>query len=159
MMTPSERAEKISKISSLPHEAESAVKGLTDKQLDTPYRDGGWTPRQVIHHLADSHMNAFIRMKLILTENNPTLKAYDQEEWAKLPDTMKLPVQGSLSILKGLHERWTALLQNATDGDRSRTAQHPESGTVTLESLLNTYARHGANHCQQITKLREARGW
>ena len=159
MMAASEKTEKISRIRSLPLEAEAAVKGLTDQQLDTPYREGGWTPRQVIHHLADSHMNAFIRMKLILTEDNPTLKAYDQEVWAKLPDTMKLPVQGSLSILKGLHERWTALLQNAIDSDWPRTALHPESGTVTLESLLNTYARHGANHVQQITKLREARGW
>lgn len=159
MMTATERTEKISRIRSLPDEAESAVKGLTDKQLDTPYREGGWTPRQVIHHLADSHMNAFIRMKLILTEKGPTLKTYDQEEWAKRADSVTLSVQSSLSILKGLHERWTALLQNATDGDWSRTAQHPESGTVTLESLLNTYARHGANHCQQITKLREARGW
>ena len=104
-------------------------------------------------------MNAFIRMKLILTEAKPTLKPYDQEEWAKLPDTAKLPVQSSLFILKGLHERWTALLQNATDSDWSRAALHPETGTVTVESLLNTYARHGAKHVQQITKLREARGW
>ena len=158
-MTAAERAEKISKIQSLPPEAEAAVKGLTDQQLDTPYREGGWTPRQVIHHLADSHMNAFIRMKLILTETNPTLKPYDQEEWAKLPDTAKLSVQASLSILKGLHERWTALLKSTTDSDWSRTALHPESGTVTLESLLNTYARHGANHVQQITSLRTAKGW
>jgi len=158
-MTSSERKEKIAKIQSFPAEAEGAVKGLTDQQLDTPYRDGGWTPRQVIHHLADSHMNAFIRMKLILTENNPTLKAYDQEEWAKRADSVKLPVHGSLSILKGLHERWTALLQNAADNEWSRTAIHPESGPVTLESLLNTYARHGANHVQQIMKLREVRGW
>jgi len=104
MLTAIERQEMISNIQQLPAQVESAIKGLDDQQLDTPYRDGGWTSRQVVHHLADSHLNAFIRMKLILTENHPTLKPYDQDAWANLAD-VKQPVHSSISILRGLHER------------------------------------------------------
>ena len=158
-MTSAERTTKINMIRSLPREAEASVKGLTEEQLNTPYREGGWTPRQVIHHLADSHLNAFIRMKLILTEENPTIKPYDQEKWAELSDALRTPVDESLSILKGLHARWVTLMEQAKESDWSRPALHPESGKITLESLLNTYSKHGANHVGQIMGLRAAKGW
>ncbi|HEX9656966.1 MAG TPA: putative metal-dependent hydrolase [Bacteroidota bacterium] len=153
-----ERSRLIEKIKELPRQAEDIVRGLNDDQLNTPYRDGGWTPRQVIHHLADSHMNAVIRMKLILTEDHPTLKTYDQNEWAVLADTNE-SIQSSLSILKGLHERWGILLGKVKDSEWSRKAEHPESGEITLKQLLVTYARHGENHVAQISNLRKAKSW
>jgi hypothetical protein len=159
MLTTTERREKIAKIRQLPAAVEASVKGLNDRQLDTPYRPGGWTVRQVVHHLADSHMNAVIRMKLILTEEAPTLKPYDQDAWAKLIDTSTLPIQSSLSLLGGLHDRWTKLLESLPDGAWSRTAHHPERGDVSLESMLITYAGHGEKHVGQITNLRNAQGW
>lgn len=158
-MTDTERKEKIEKIQNLPLVAERAVKGLTEQQLETPYRVNGWTVRQVIHHLADSHMNAFIRTKLILTEENPTLKTYEQEDWAKTTDARVLSVEGSLSILKGLHGRWAHLLRNTKEEEWKRTAMHPEKGLITLEDILEIYSRHGDNHVAQITGLRSARGW
>lgn len=158
MLSHSERKERIARIRALPEAAASAIHRLSDQQLDTPYRDGGWTVRQVVHHLADSHLNAFVRMKLILTETHPTLKTYDQDEWAKLDDTA-LPVSHSLAILQGLHARWTRLLEQVPDSDWTRAAFHPENGEVTLEDILSTYARHGDNHVKQITGLRTARGW
>ena len=158
-MTSQERNEKIAKIRSLPSSVRTAIVGLDDRQLDTPYRDGGWTVRQVVHHLADSHMNAFVRTKLILTEDRPPLKGYNQDEWARLMDTRTLPVASSLSILSGLHERWVALFESVSEAQWSRTGQHSESGEVTLESLLNTYSRHGEKHVGQITGLRTARKW
>lgn len=159
IMTDSERKEKIKKIEQLPSQAEQAVHGLTDEQLDTPYRAGGWTVRQVVHHMADSHMNAFIRTKLIVTEENPTLKTYEQEEWARTPDGEKIPVNSSLSILKGLHVRWVHLLNNTGSGGWKRTAMHPENGLITLDDILTIYARHGENHVAQITGLRKERAW
>ena len=158
-MTDTERKEKINKVQNLPPLAEQAVRGLSDQQLDTPYRLNGWTVRQVIHHLADSHMNAFIRTKLILTEENPTLKTYEQEDWAKTPDASKLPVEASLNILTGLHGRWVHLLKNTKPEAWKRTAMHPEKGLITLDDILEIYARHGENHVAQITGLRSARGW
>jgi hypothetical protein len=157
-MTTAERTEKIKKIADLPGILEKAVAGLDDPQLDTPYREGGWTVRQVVHHLADSHMNALIRTKLMLTEERPPLKGYAQEDWARLPDS-KLPVRPSLDLLKGLHERWTHLLQSITEEQWTRTGMHSESGQITLENILNTYSRHGENHVAQITGLRTGRGW
>lgn len=154
-----ERKEKISKIESLPLLAERAVRGLSEQQLDTPYRLNGWTVRQVIHHLADSHMNAFIRTKLILTEENPTLKTYEQENWAQTPDACVLPVESSLNILRGLHERWARLLASSKGNEWQRTAMHPEKGLMTLDDIVALYARHGENHVAQITGLRSARGW
>jgi hypothetical protein len=153
-----DRREKITRIRALPGAVEAAIRGLNEAQLDTPYRDGGWTVRQVVHHLADSHANAIIRMKLIMTENTPTLKPYDQDEWAKLKDTT-LPVEPSLSILKGLHERWACLLESISPEMWSRSAHHPESGKVSLDDLLNTYSRHGENHVRQITDLRKSKRW
>ncbi len=158
-MTAAERQEKIEKIRDLPNVVEAAVKGLNDQQLDTPYREGGWTIRQVVHHLADSHMNAFVRMKLMVTENHPTLKPYDQDAWAGLPDSNRLPVQSSLAIIRGLHERWATLLAALPESAWVRAAHHPERGEVTMEGTLSTYAGHGANHVRQITGLRQAKGW
>lgn len=158
-MTDQERREKIAKIQDLPSQAERAVNGLSEHQLDTPYRANGWTVRQVLHHLADSHMNAFIRTKLILTEENPTLKTYEQEDWAQTPDARALPAETSLNILTGLHERWVHLLRNTKGEEWRRTAMHPENGLMTLDDIVALYARHGENHVAQITGLRSARGW
>lgn len=159
MLTQAQRKERIDRIGALPATLESAVAGMNEGQLDTPYRKGGWTVRQVVHHLADSHMNAFIRTKLILTEDHPTLKPYLQEKWAELPDTAHAPIGESLTILSGLHRRWLALLEQVRDDQWGRTAFHPESGEMTLESILETYARHGDNHVKQITDLRASRRW
>jgi len=159
MLTAQERAALINQIKSLPSAVRAAVNGLSESQLATPYRDGGWTVRQVVHHMADSHMNAFIRMKLILTEENPTLKAYDQDMWALLPDVSGTPIAVSMGILEGLHTRWGVLLEGQPDSSWSRTALHPENGPVTLESMLKTYARHGEKHVEHITTLRKSRGW
>ena len=154
-----ERRRKIDRIRALPAALEKAVKGLNDKQLDTPYREGGWTVRQVVHHLADAHMNAFIRMKLILTEGKPTIKPYDQNAWAALADTTEMPIGVSLEILRGLHDRWSVLLDRVPDGEWTRSALHPERGEVTLESQLNVYAGHGEKHVEHIANLRRAKGW
>jgi hypothetical protein len=158
-MMSEEHRKKIDRIRVLPALLEDAVRGLNDRQLDTPYREGGWTVRQVVHHLADSHLNAFIRMKLILTEENPTIKPYNQDAWAALPDTTEMPIGVSLEILRGLHDRWTRLLDRVPDGAWTRKAFHPERGEVTLESQLTVYAGHGDRHLEQITKLRRAKGW
>lgn len=143
----------------LPGEVEQAVRGLNDQQLDTPYGPGKWTIRQVVHHLADAHMNAFIRFRLILTEDGPTIKPYNQDEWAKLPDTMKAPVEPSLAIIKGVHERWVALMDSTPDPTWSRGAHHPERGNTTLDDLLKIYSHHGESHLGHITELRKAKGW
>lgn len=158
-MTSDERRVKIGKIRDLPSLLEGAVRGLNDAQLDTPYRQGGWTARQVVHHVADSHMNAFIRMKLILTEEKPALKPYDQDKWAVLPDYASVPVAVSLEILRGLHDRWYRLLTSVRDDAWGRAGFHPENGDVTLESMLNTYAGHGEKHVGHIMGLRRAQGW
>lgn len=159
MLTATDRRDMIAKIQQLPALVEAAVKGLNDDQLNTPYRQGGWTVRQVVHHLADSHLNAFVRMKLILTEERPTLKPYDQDDWARLADAADAPVQSSLSIIRGLHDRWTVLLESVPGSSWSRSAFHPEIGEVTLEHMLAMYANHGKHHVGQITGLRTAKGW
>lgn len=153
------RSDRIARIRALPQLARAAVAGLDDAQLDTPYREGGWTPRQVIHHLADSHMNAYVRTRLILTEERPRLKPYDQEAWARLPDAHRLPVDGSLAILEGLHVRWCRLLEELPEPAWARTGEHPEFGTISLDDILDTYARHGENHVGQIAGLRKRMGW
>jgi hypothetical protein len=155
-MTPKEM---IDAISALPAQLEDAVKGLSDAQLDTPYRDGGWTVRQVVHHLADSHMNAFIRMKLMLTEDNPTLKPYNQDVWAAQADVQAVPIGASLSIVRGLHDRWARLLRAVPDSGWERTAYHPERGPVTLASMLKTYSGHGVKHVETILALRRSKQW
>jgi hypothetical protein len=159
MLTAAERHDLMAKMRCLPAAVETAVKDLTDAQLNTPYREGGWTVGQVVHHLADSHLNGFVRMKLMLTEVGPVLKPYDQDAWAKLPDTAAMPVESSMLILKGLHERWVALLENLPEASWNRSAFHPEIGVVTLADLLADYARHGEQHVEQVMRLRAAQKW
>jgi uncharacterized damage-inducible protein DinB len=159
MPTQTERRALIAKIRSLPREAQAAVKGLSEEQLRTPYRDGGWTVAQVIHHLADSHMNAYIRMRLAMTEEHPTIKPYDQDSWANLPDAGATQLSPSLAILRGLHRRWTAFLKAIPAKSWDRTALHPERGDMTLDDLLALYAEHGEKHVGQILGLRRRMGW
>ncbi len=158
-LTPDERRELQARIRTLPGEVRAAVKGLTDPQLDTPYREGGWSPRQVAHHLADSHLNAFVRFKLALTEDVPTIKPYDQERWSALADVRGVPVDASLAILDGLHERWSRLLGSLTEVDFARSLRHPEIGEIDLDFLLQMYGWHGRHHATQISDLRQRRGW
>ena len=158
MFNHEERQSKIAQIREFPPIIKSAISGLDDKQLDTPYRDGGWTARQVVHHLADSHMNAFMRFRWLVTEHNPTIKTYEQDDWARLPDS-RLPLDSSLKILDGLHERWAVFLESLPDEAWSRRGMHPEHGEVTLDDLLEIYSGHGAHHAGQITNLRARKGW
>jgi hypothetical protein len=153
-----ENKEKIQAIRNLPVELNAAVAGLNAKQLDTPYREGGWNPRQIVHHIADSHMNAFIRMKLILTENHPTLKPYDQDLWAAMND-YTYDIAPSMAIVSGIQERMANVLEQANAEDLSKTADHPDNGVMTLQNLLDMYAEHGKHHVQQIVGLRNRMGW
>ena len=159
MAADTRRQEKITALRALPGEVRGAIAGLNDSQLDTPYREGGWTVRQVVHHIADSHMNAYIRARLILTEDNPTLKPYDQDSWARLLDASGAPVAPSLAIIDGVHERLAQLFENCGDSDWNRPAHHPESGAMTLEKILIIYSGHGRNHVGQILGLRKQKGW
>lgn len=159
MLSALERRERIARIRHLPKLLQEAVKGLDDAQLQTPYREGGWTPAQVVHHLADSHMNAYIRMRLALTEEKPTIKAYRQEVWAELPDAKSAVLAPSIAILRGLHRRWSNLLRSLTKKEWARTAIHPDRGEMTLEDFLILYSDHGDKHVGQINGLRQAQGW
>lgn len=159
MLTATQRKELIDKMRQLPDQIEAAVRGLGDAQLDTPYGPGKWTPRQVVHHLADSHMNAFVRMKLILAEDKPTLKTYNQDDWAKFKDASATPIAPSLAIIRGMHERLVFMLDNTKESDFNRPAHHPDRGEVTLDDMVVIYGRHGEKHCGQITGLRAAKGW
>jgi uncharacterized damage-inducible protein DinB len=158
MTTTEHRSAKIARIAACPPVVRSAVEGLSDEQLDTPYREGGWTVRQVVHHLADSHMNAFLRFRWVVAEDNTTIKTYDQDVWARFPD-LALPLAPSLSILDGLHERWAYFLSSLPDDAWSRKAIHPDRGEVSLDDLLDIYSDHGDNHARQITDLRARKGW
>jgi uncharacterized damage-inducible protein DinB len=137
----------------------SAVTGLSEEQIDTPYREGGWTVRQVVHHLADSHMNAFVRFKLAMTEEQPAVKTYNQERWAELPDAKSLPVVVSLNLVDSVHKRFVTLLRSMSAADFARTMNHPEMGVVPLIQYLSLYAWHGRHHVAHITGLRERKGW
>jgi uncharacterized damage-inducible protein DinB len=154
-----ERAELISQIAETPSRLRQAVEGLTPEQLDTPYRAEGWTVRQVVHHLPDSHLNSYVRFKLALTEEQPTIKTYDQEAWATLADSKATPVETSLALLEALHERWVNLLRPMSSADFGRKLNHPEMGLVTLDRMLAIYAWHGRHHVAHITSLRERMGW
>lgn len=156
MSTATERAEKIEEIRALPANLQALVGSLTDAQLDAPAPAGEWTVRQVAHHLADSHMNSYIRLKLILTEERPTLKPYNQEAWATMPDS-QLPLQATLVLLRGLHQRWVHLFENLSASDWQRVGIHPEIGNITPDDLLTIYARHGQEHLEQIRRLLEGR--
>lgn len=158
MLTPEERLSCIERIASLPNRLNTLVSGLTDEQLNTPYREGGWTVRQVVHHLADSHLNAYTRTRLALTEEHPTIKPYDQDAWAN-QDDYKLPLESSLKILEGVHFRWTVIWEGVTDKQYSRTLHHPDNGTMSLDDVLQSYANHGDNHLRQIQHLRSREGW
>lgn len=153
------RAECIQEIEAAPAALREAVKGLSREQLDTPYRPGGWTVRQVAHHLPDSHMNAYIRFRLALTESQPTIKPYEQLLWADLPDATTADVEMSLTLLDGLHKRWVALLKAMKPEDFKRTYNHPETGVHALENVLQMYAWHGRHHATHITSLRKRMGW
>lgn len=157
-VTDSQRRAFIDAIAETPAKLKAAVAGLSDKQLDTPYRPDGWTVRQVVHHLADSHLNSFTRFKLALTEQEPTIKPYDEKLWAELPDS-KTPIELSLPLLEGLHKRWTILLNSLNASDWQRTFRHPERGTMTLSDNLQLYAWHGRHHIAHITALRERNAW
>lgn len=159
MPTTAERHELINQLRNLPAQLENIAGDLDDEQLDTPYRDGGWTVRQVVHHLADSHMNAFIRMKLTLTEDAPLFRTYEQDAWAQLPDTNKAQIYSSLLLLRGLHERWANLLEALPVESWARAGVHPENGEVTLDNLLASYVAHGTRHLQQVADLREKQDW
>jgi len=149
----------INDIEALPADLRGTVKGLTDAQLDTPYRPGGWTIRQVIHHLPDSHMNSFIRFKWTLTEDRPEIKAYFEDRWAELPDYSATPVSSSLDLLVALHQRWVALLRSLTRQDLERIFIHPESGPANLAETIGSYAWHGRHHLAHIREAIRRKGW
>jgi hypothetical protein len=153
------RKEFINTIEILPLQLRNEVVNLSPQQLDTPYRDGGWTLRQVVHHLPDSHLNAYVRFKLSLTEDNPQIKTYEEHLWAELPDTFKTPIDVSLVLLESLHKRWAVLLKSMTDEQFEKTFQHPEWGNITLSKTLALYAWHGKHHLAHITELKKRMGW
>ena len=152
------RRNGIAAITSAADEYRAAVDGLTEAQLDTPYRPGGWTVRQLTHHVPDSHLNAYVRFKLALTEPHPTIKPYDSDAWAGLPDSTG-PVGPSLDLLAGLHHRWTAVLEGMSGADFQRTLHHPEAGSFRLDQLLAMYAWHGQHHTAHVLGLRAREGW
>ena len=150
----------IDQIAAAPANLTAAVKGLTDAELDTPYRDGGWTPRQIVHHIADSHMNAYIRFKLALTEDMPPAKPYDEAKWAELIDARTAPVSESLALLEALHSRWVVQLKAMTGDEFRRRLNHPEWDTPPyLDDMLAMYGWHSRHHTAHITELRKREGW
>jgi len=158
-VTPTQRGAWIEAIAIAPGRLREAVRGLSDARLDTPYRPSGWTVRQVVHHLPDSHLNAYLRLKLALTEDTPTIKPYDEARWAELPDSRESP-EVSLALLDALHQRWVALLRSLGPADFSRTFYHPESKVrFTLDRQLAMYAWHGRHHVAHISSLRAREGW
>lgn len=158
-ITADDRARYIGEIRRLPDGLRAAIDGLDDSKLDTPYRDGGWTVRQVVHHLAESHMNSFIRFKLALTEDSPTIKPYDEAACAETADAKTMPVAPSIDLLDGLHQRWTVLLQSMSDAEFQRAFLHPERGVMRLDMNLALYDWHCRHHLGHITSLRDRMGW
>jgi hypothetical protein len=155
-----EKESRLADIVFLPRLLEFSLLNLDEPQLNTPYREEGWTINQVVHHVADSHMNAFIRFKLGLTEENPTIKPYIQQKWAETPDVLNVPVNYSVTLIHSLHHRWYELLKSMTDEDWQRTLFHPEQKReITLWEMLLIYAWHGKHHAAHITNLREQKGW
>ena len=154
-----QRQQFIAYIAQAPVALRTSVEGLSQQQLDTPYRDGGWTVRQVVHHVPDSHMNAYIRFKLALTEEEPTIKPYAEDRWAELADTKSTPVEISLVMLDVLHRRWVELLRSLEPNDWKRQFRHPELGAVPLEKNVALYAWHGKHHVAHVTELRRRMGW
>jgi len=154
-----QRAQFIGDIERAPAALRAAINGLSPQQIETPYREGGWTVRQVIHHVPESHMNAYIRFKLALTEDEPTIKPYMEDRWAETQDVRGTPLETSLALLGSLHDRWVRLLRSLRPEDWKRTFRHPELGTVSLEKNLALYAWHGRHHTAHITELRKRMGW
>ena len=158
-ITYAHRKQWIDEIEEAPALLRAAVAGLSDEQLDTPYRPDGWTVRQVIHHVPDSHLNAYVRFRWALTEDDPPIKAYDEKAWAELPDARTAPIDVSLTLLDAVHARWLLLLRSLTAADCALTIQHPENGPMTVDDLLAIYAWHGRHHAAHITSLRARMGW
>lgn len=158
-LDPGQRRELISRIERTPDRLREAVAGLNAEQLDTPYRPGGWTVRQLVHHVPDSHLNAYTRVKLALTEDEPAIKTYDEGRWAELPDSRSVPVEVSLALLENLHRRWVALLRALPPAGFQKTLRHPELGQMTLDQVLGLYAWHGDHHVAHVTSLRQRMGW
>ncbi len=146
-------------IEQTPAKLRAAVAGLSEKQLDTPYRPEGWTVRQVVHHMPDSHMNSYVRFKLALTEDEPTIKPYAEDRWAELADSQSTPIEVSLTLLDSMHDRWVRLLRSLTPEEWKRTFRHPDLGPMTLEKTLALYAWHGRHHVAHITELRKRMAW
>ncbi len=146
-------------IAQAPEDLRAAVSGLSPSQLDTPYREGGWTVRQVVHHLPDSHLNAYVRFKLALTEEEPPVRTYQEQLWAEIPDARSSPIELSLALFQSLHERWVASMRGLPDSAFVRTYRHPEDALVTLHQQLAHYAWHGRHHIAQIASLRRRMGW
>jgi uncharacterized damage-inducible protein DinB len=158
-LTNDERRDLIDKIADTPARMRAAVAGLTAEQLDAPYREGGWTVRQVVHHVPESHMTSYIRFKLAVTEDEPTIKPYFEDRWARLDDANQAPIELSLDLLETLHGRWVWFLRSLKDADFQRTFLHPELGSVSLDKNVALYAWHGRHHVAHITSLRERNGW
>ena len=154
-----ERSRFIGDIEETPARLRAAIRGLSEEQLNTPYREGGWTVRQVIHHVPDSHLNSYIRFKLALTEDEPTIKPYMEDRWAQLADSRLTPIETSLTLLDSLHQRWVLLLRSFTAEDWKRSFRHPEMGLLSLDKTVALYSWHGKHHVAHITALRERKGW
>ena len=154
-----QKPQYLNEIEQTPVWLRAAVKGLSDAQLDTPYRPGGWTVRQVVHHVPDSHLNCYLRFKLALTEDEPTIKSYAEDRWAELDDSRATPIEVSLTLLESLHDRWVRLMRSLSPQDWKRTFLHPERGVMSLDKTVAMYAWHGRHHVAHITSLRERRGW
>jgi len=157
-VSPEQVRQWIAEIAAVPSQMRKAVEGLSEEQLDTPYRPGGWTIRQLVHHVADSHLNSYIRLKWTLTEENPVIKPYDEVRWAELSDS-RLPAEVSLTLLDALHQRWVHLLNQLTPEELEKSFVHPESGQTQLSKYIGLYAWHGRHHIAHITSLRERMGW
>jgi uncharacterized damage-inducible protein DinB len=158
-VTPERRHQAINEMASLPAKLREAVNGLDARQLDTPYREGGWTVRQVVHHVPDSHVNAYVRLKLALTEDKPTIKPYDEAAWAELADSKAAPIENSQTLLDSVHARWDRLWRSLEPEHFARVLVHPEHGERTIDWLLFLYEWHGKHHTAHITELRKQKGW
>jgi hypothetical protein len=158
-VTEDDRRHFIDEIEEAPARLRAAVEGLTPEQIETPYRPGGWSVCQVVHHVPDSHLNSYVRFKLALTEEEPTIKPYHENLWAELADGRTAPVEVSLALLESLHSRWAILLRSLTAKDFDRTFRHPDIGVLSLSKTLALYAWHGRHHVAHITTLREREGW